>query len=150
MRLLAASYLGTEALDTLAVLVREPFGKHPAKTGAAAQRAKAGLLPAVVGSTAAVPALRALVEDSRPFDINLRRAVDKAMAKIQARLSGAAAGQVALAGGGGGAGAGRVSLAAADAAGNVTLAADEPEGCRDRRDLTMPATTYSTVKPNSA
>ena len=50
-----------------------------------------------VGTVAAVPALRALAARSGSLEFPVRRAVDTAVAAIQSRISGAAAGQVSLA-----------------------------------------------------
>ena len=79
-----------------------------------------------IGTAAAVPHLRAQAERSGPLDFELRRTVDEAVAKIQARLQGAAAGQVALADAESGSAAGRVSLMEDGAAGRVALAPDPP------------------------
>jgi len=79
-----------------------------------------------IGTTAAVPHLRALSERSGTLEFELRRAVDNAVAKIQARLPAAAAGQVALADAESGSAAGRVSLMEDGAAGRVALAPDPP------------------------
>lgn len=73
-----------------------------------------------IGTAEAVAHLRALAEAS-PLSLALGRAAGAAIARIQARLVGAAAGQVALAGEGG---AGRVALASGDA-GALALAADD-------------------------
>ena len=216
VRLLAAASLGTEALDTLAALVRESFSTHTAEPKRTERPAEGDELPATVvaelspeerearagiqaralqllverspaaavrplvreavcgkdsglrlaalralavvgdeacesaalgaldaandevrlaavealssiGSPAAVTALRALAERSGLLDFELRRAVDNAVAKIQARIPGAAAGQVTLAGDEGSSAAGRVSLAADALAGTVALAPGEQE-----------------------
>jgi HEAT repeat protein len=87
-----------------------------------------------IGTTAAVPHLRALAERSGTLEFELRRAVDNAVAKIRSRFPAAGAGQVALAEEGDMSAAGRVSLTAGGAAGNVALAPGVPEGCPDRRD----------------
>ena len=73
---------------------------------------------AAVGTAASVAPLHALIV-ARPLDLPLRAAVQQAIAEIQARLPGAAAGQVALAADT--ADAGRVSLAGDERAGRVSL-----------------------------
>lgn len=69
-----------------------------------------------IGTAEAVPHLRAIAEAS-PLSLALGRAAGEAIVKIQKRLVGAAAGQVALTGDGG---AGRVALAGGSA-GTVAL-----------------------------
>ena len=77
---------------------------------------------AEVGTAAAVAPLHALIA-TRPLDLPLRTAVQQAIAEIQGRLPGAAAGQVALAPSAGDA-AGRVNLAGDERAGRVALPED--------------------------
>lgn len=74
-----------------------------------------------VGSVSAVPALRDAGEHDR--DRKLKRAVRQAVAEIQARVPGAAPGQLSLAGAEGGTG--RLSLADEDAEGRMSLADSE-------------------------
>jgi hypothetical protein len=70
-----------------------------------------------LGTVAAVAPLRAVAAD-HPFDLALRRAVGAAIAAIQERATGAAPGQLALAGGE----AGALTLSSGAAAGQVALA----------------------------
>jgi HEAT repeat protein len=69
----------------------------------------------LVGSVAAVPPLRAVIE-SHPLDFAVKRAADEAIARIQSRLEGAEAGQLAVAEGD----AGQLTLADS-AAGRLSL-----------------------------
>ncbi len=64
-----------------------------------------------VGTVTAVPRLRALAGASGTLAFTVRREVDAAVAAIQARLDGAAAGQVSLAGSAGADAGGKLSLA---------------------------------------
>lgn len=119
--------LRAAALDALAVLgvpslepeALDALGSHDPGV----RQAAVGAL-AAIGTAAAVPALRALAEGGFA-DRAVRRAAADAISRIQARLPGAAAGQVALAGAPDAAG--RVSIAP-DAGGRVALAPRETEG----------------------
>jgi HEAT repeat protein len=90
---------------------------------AALARGDAGLREVAVealgrlGTVAAVAPLRT-VAAAHPFDLALRRAVEAAIAAIQERATGAAPGQLALAGGE----AGALTLSGGAAAGQVALA----------------------------
>lgn len=75
---------------------------------------------AEVGTVAAVAPLRTLA-DSNLLDFNLRRAIARAIAAIQARATGAAPGQLSLADEGDG----RLSLPGEDSAGHLSLG-EEP------------------------
>ena len=78
-----------------------------------------------LGTVAAVAPLRAVAAD-HPFDVALRRAVGAAIAAIQERATGAAPGQLALAGGE----AGALALSGDAAAGQVALAPRRPAAGR--------------------
>jgi hypothetical protein len=80
-----------------------------------------------IGTAAAIPALRSAVERANAIDFLSRWMVDDAVSRIQARLLGAAAGQVVLSENNGSGAAGRVSLAADGLAGTVALAPGEKE-----------------------
>ncbi len=98
---------------------------------AAEVRAVAVEVLGAAGTVGAVPHLRALAGRSGALDLALRLEIEKAVAAIQSRLGGAAAGQVSLPGGSGGEWpAGRVSLSGSpnDAQGRVTLAPGEEGG----------------------
>jgi len=90
--------------------------------GPPAVRAEAAEALGFVGTSAAVPALRALIEVAGS-DRRLARAARQAIAAIQARIPGASPGQVSLAEGE----AGHVSLTSDDRAGQVSLPATEDD-----------------------
>jgi hypothetical protein len=90
-----------------------------------ALRAAAADALAAAGTVAAVPALRAAAA-AHPFDLELRRAVAGAVAAIRERATGAAPGQLSLAGGEAG------RLAVTDDAGGALSIADRRPGGQAR------------------
>jgi hypothetical protein len=140
VRLRAALWLGTEGRPVLLALatsaatsdecaaeairgLREALSeaKALALLESALSRRRHPVVPAalealgLVGSVAAVPPLRAVIE-SHPLDFAMKRAADEAIARIQSRLEGAEAGQLAVAEGD----AGQLTLADS-AAGRLSL-----------------------------
>ena len=130
--------LGVEAAQALAATAlpaaQPPLVAALSSTSPTVRTAAAGALGAV-GDVGAVPPLRAAAA-SASADGALKRAVRQSVAEIQARLAGAAPGQLSLVADG--AEAGRLSLADTGAVGRVSLADPATESAHDDLQLEPP------------